>query len=590
MLGASLLVFLTYRYTRDEMLESIRTRVRDYAALGVMTLSGADHATLRTPGDKDSEAFKRVLGDLKKIRDHSTDIKYVYTLRKNAEGKVVFIVDAEEGEGPDAEPAGLGEVYEDATPLVVRSLTDPAGAVVEEEFYEDKWGVLLSAYAPIYGPGGRFDGILGVDITLESVRKTTRGLLGRALLFLLLSTLPVLLLGLFFSRGIVLALKDCIGYTALLAEGDFSRDVPEVFRKRGDEIGELARMYQVMAGNMRGMLGLLRKETAALTAAGETLTADMNGTTAAIGELTAEIGGIKDKTLKQAESSSAVQTTILDIKGHIETLDGQIENQSASVVESSSAIEEMVANIQSVAGVLRKNAASMGDLAGASEIGREGMNEVSGIVKTIAAESAGIFEAIGVIRNVAAQTNLLAMNAAIEAAHAGDAGRGFAVVADEIRKLSEKAAGEGKTVASILKNLKDLIDTVSAASSRTQEKFDNILELSRLVMDQEAVIKNAMDEQAQGGSQILQAIEEINVATVRVQEGSGRMREGSGAALDVTARQSEIAAEVKRSIESMASTAERIGAAARNVQDLTASVRESIRRVLDGTEKFKIGG
>ena len=155
-------------------------------------------------------------------------------------------------------------------------------------------------------------------------------------------------------------------------------------------------------------------------------------------------------------------------------------------------------NITSVTSILNKNAQFIEELLETSNSGKEGIKAVADIINKIETDSQGLIEASNIIQNVASQTNLLAMNAAIEAAHAGDAGRGFAVVSDEIRKLAESSSEQGKNNSSVLNNLKIDISTVFGLSGKSQEQFENILEKILNVKNQETVIKNAMENKVQG--------------------------------------------------------------------------------------------
>lgn len=115
-IGSSL-VFLSYETARNQQMDNIRTRVRDYAALGAMLVSAGDHQGLNVPEDENTEAYSRVINALRRIRDDSTDIHFVYTVRKGENGEVIFMADAEESE---AEKSHLGDVY-DAPELFERS-------------------------------------------------------------------------------------------------------------------------------------------------------------------------------------------------------------------------------------------------------------------------------------------------------------------------------------------------------------------------------------------------------------------------------------------------------------------------------------
>jgi PAS domain S-box-containing protein len=228
------------------------------------------------------------------------------------------------------------------------------------------------------------------------------------------------------------------------------------------------------------------------------------------------------KRLREAEKLVQDRTQVM-----VEQLNGYIERQAAAVSQSSAAIEEMISNTRSVTDTLAKNAKNVEQLKEVSDVGRAGLNEVAGDIQEIARESESLLEINSVMQNIASQTNLLSMNAAIEAAHAGNVGKGFAVVADEIRKLAESSSNQSKTIGAVLKQIKASIDKITRSTGNVLDKFEAIDNGVKIVADQERMIFNAMNEQGRGSQQVLQGIAEVNEVTHQVKDASRQLLEGS---------------------------------------------------------------
>ena len=210
------------------------------------------------------------------------------------------------------------------------------------------------------------------------------------------------------------------------------------------------------------------------------------------------------------------------------------------------------------------------------------------VTQKIAEESGSLIEASSVIQHIASQTNLLAMNAAIEAAHAGEAGKGFAVVADEIRKLAEDSATQGKAITATLKMLSGEIETLSASSKTVEGKFNAIFSLAEQVKEMSAQLTESMREQENGSREVLTAIKSINAVTIEVQAGSEEILKGGEGVAEEMQKLDSLTRIITDSMNEMASGAVQINNAVQEVSEITQRNKGAIENLAQEVSKFKV--
>jgi methyl-accepting chemotaxis protein len=169
------------------------------------------------------------------------------------------------------------------------------------------------------------------------------------------------------------------------------------------------------------------------------------------------------------------------------------------------------------------------ELSKSSEAGRKSLNSLTEELTHISEQSAFLEEANAALVNIAAQTNILAMNAAIEAAHAGEAGKGFAVVSGEVRKLAEESNRESNSISQEIKAMRDGIDRIRHVSTETVDTMGDMFTDVKDMQSSFNTVNAAVEAQASNGRQILDALEALRNTTEQVRDGSQKIQQESGA-------------------------------------------------------------
>ena len=239
-----------------------------------------------------------------------------------------------------------------------------------------------------------------------------------------------------------------------------------------------------------------------------------------------KITGNHKQELKNAieEVKNTSLTQLAESDADVQMIQQVSQEMVDSVNTSSAAIEKMVAGIQSVNEVLNANSGSMKALSDATQTGKVSVDEITVLVGEIEKSSNGLSEMSTVIQQIASQTNLLAMNAAIEAAHAGEFGKGFTVVADEIRKLAESSGKEAKQISEVLKKVKSLIDSTFTKTVAVKEDIDNIVTLADTVSEQEAVLKTTVSQQSDGSQKLMESLQMMRTNTQSVEVAVDKLK------------------------------------------------------------------
>lgn len=367
--------------------------------------------------------------------------------------------------------------------------------------------------------GGEHVGALNIGLSMADVQGSVRQILMRivgigAVSFVILGAVLLSI-----SLGIVKSLDAAKSHLSLLADGDFSQEIPAKFLQRRDEFGEVAQAVEHTQTSMKNVLNELTKASLQIAGTSQQLSASTEETSASIEEV-ASTSNQFAATVEQMNTNSQVM-----VKSANQILDST-QSGSQGVADAIASTEEL----------------------------KEAMREIASTVEGLGRQSREIGEIVEVITGIADQTNLLALNAAIEAARAGEHGRGFAVVADEVRNLAEQSANSTTRIIS-------LIQSIQAETERTIAGIEQGVERAEANARIVGQTGNLMQEIIDSVTGIITQIEEISRGILAINSGSHEM--------------AATTEEQSASIDSIAASAQELGNMAEHLQNLVAQFKLS---------------
>ena len=306
-----------------------------------------------------------------------------------------------------------------------------------------------------------------------------------------------------------------------------------------------------------------------------------------ITRISASIRMVREKAFIEANDVTASSGLIEEMVKIINSMEGLINNQAKSVESASATVEESFGKVSSVSNSINIMAEQFAELISLSRQGEQAQIESMQKIELIAARSESLLEANRVIATIASQTNLLAMNAAIEAAHAGASGQGFAVVADEIRNLAETSAAQSKKIRTEINLVQQAIGEVVSTSKASQTVFSHVSE--RIEKTDQVVIevKEAMNQQKVGSTQILDTFKAVNELTVNVRKSAKELNTSATTVQQEMKELCDVSRELQKHIEQIAGSFSEVEAGASLISAAAEKTVKNIHDIEAATDQFK---
>ena len=355
-----------------------------------------------------------------------------------------------------------------------------------------------------------------------------------------------------------------------------------------DDYGKLSGSINVLIKQLSLMFKDLKNDTDVVAETSDTLSDVTNSAQKALSDMIEAFKSIDSDSKSRNELISTADKDVDDLIHDVEVVKKHIMEQSSAIQQNSASITEMSSNIASVAEMTLKAEEVSNALSETSSKGNSAINTAITSIEQIQSMSHEVQDIVKVIQKIASQTNLLSMNAAIEAAHAGAMGQGFAVVADEVRSLASSSAKSAHDIQDRIKEMVERIDggveAIAIAGRSFREIEQNVEQTNALVK----TISSAMEEQKIGASETLNTTTEMVTAIQSIK--------------DLTEHESARAASVRKVMKDVVASSEAAvqlvneGVAASQVMstaigqvvDSVESNRSAVNSMNDAVKIFKI--
>lgn len=358
--------------------------------------------------------------------------------------------------------------------------------------------------------------------------------------------------------------------------------------KSKDEFQELGEYLTELITVLQGFMESAADSAHKVTETNSVLTRETHESEESLNKIHDRVNDVRDQFSKLDNNIDESSKDITYMDEEIVKIVDHINNQSQAVTTSSSSIEQMTASVSQIANLTARKQQSTRDLLTIVAQGGESVENTFDNIQQVNSELIQIKELVEVIKNVADQTNILSMNAAIESAHAGEAGKGFSVVADEIRSLAEYTSNNVSAINKAIKSISVRIESSLQASEESSSVFEKINRDVNEFSDAMIEISSSIDELAAGGEEVLRSTAQVSELNSRVRDGAGRIKEQSAIIEDAMLSVKSVSSDVNSHIIRIAKRTNDILKSFKGINDVSVQSGDRISDLTKRMEEFKL--
>lgn len=517
----SALIILAVKNTKSTAIKIYTEHGKFILENAISQIDLAQYKRLSNSLDKNDEYFDELYDIFNSIKTNN-DCKYLYSMRQISGNDFAYVVDGtDQDDEENYSEIGTKEDISEWAEIPFNCMKEKQIVHTGLENNDD-WGWMISVYAPIIDTDGKVLGFAGVDFAIDEIK----GYIAESRKVLILIGTGIILVGLILLIIVILNLFKSIGSIVKgmcnISEG--SKELTSrIAVPKSTELGNLASSCNLVIETMQSTMNTISTSVTSVNQNSTRILEQTKQLISSIGNVSKNIDDVQSKANSQTNLITSLESNTNDLNNSINMLNNQIKEQSETVSNSISAIKSIIESINGTDEQINNISKEYQSIVEETKFNEKKQNDMTEKIKFIAQQAENLSTANTVIVGIAGKTNLLAMNAAIEASHAGEAGKGFSVVAGEIRKLAENSQIQSKNISTLVTQIDDAIKQIVSASDDSEKAFSALGHKIESLSGSLNSIKQNMNEQNSNATNITSMLEILTDSTQTISSASNNI-------------------------------------------------------------------